>query len=1117
MQGNRPDPMPSKKRINQTAPPSPVSTKAAAPKYDGEMGILIEHSPFSMAMFDREMRYLHASRQWRIDHGIDERELRGLSHYDLLPEIPQRCRETHLRALAGETACCNGDHLESADGSVQWRNWDARPWRDAMGAVGGILVYGSDATTQQQRARELWETEANFRGFFEHLRLGAAQIGPQRCFVRVNESFCAMIGYSRQELLGGMGPLDLTHPEDREEARARIDQLVDKDGKSYEVERRYVRKDGQVIWVHLTISAILDADGRFLCSAAVVEDITERKGAEEELRRSQALLARAEQLSNTGAGELDLATGVWTFSDQWLTLHGCTKPHMTTGELVPIAHPDDQAAVERAFHDMFAGIAPFDLEFRFIRQDNGEVRFGRGVCELVCDADGRALKALGVVQDITGRKLAEKELRESEERFRQFMSNSPTVSWIKDEQGRYVYLSRTYEERFRTQFADWHGKTDAEMWPAETAETFRRHDQTVLDADHAIEVEEETINADGSRCYWLVSKFPFRDCTGRRFVCGIALDITERKAAEAALQESEERYRLLAENSADIIMLHSADGQLLYCSPSFGRITGWTHDELNASEWRERVHPDDLTAVERAHEANLRGEPTRVAYRHRCKNGSWIWLEIDCQIIFGPDGKPHHRLLTSRDITARRQAEEGMRLSEQKHRLLFESSRDAIMTMAPPDLRFTSGNPATIAMFRTVNEAAFVATAPWQLSPEFQPDGRRSEEKAREMVETAMREGSHFFEWMHQRLNGEVFPATVLLTRFELAGRPMLQGTVRDVTERKKAEAELRARELELKRVVDTAATGLVRCSRDLHYRWANPAFARLVGIPLNDVIGRPVAEVIGEQALETYRPYIERALHGEQQEFEIEIGYPSGPKFVHVVITPDENESGGIAGWFASVTDLSEQKALEREVLRIGESEQQRVAVELHDGICQELISIGFATKGMQRRLEKAGHRLAADMGVILKSVSQTATHTRLVAHAMNPVVVGNDGLMAALRELATKTTEVNRLCCDFTCPHPVSIVDPVVGNQLYRIAQEAITNAVRHSKGNRIDLELSDPGGEICLAVKDNGCGFPGHKREGFGVRSMNYRAELIHGTVVIRNRECGGTEVICRVPKR
>jgi PAS domain S-box-containing protein len=129
--------------------------------------------------------------------------------------------------------------------------------------------------------------------------------------------------------------------------------------------------------------------------------------------------------------------------------------------------------------------------------------------------------------------------------------------------------------------------------------------------------------------------------------------------------------------------------------------------------------------------------------------------------------------------------------SEQRYRDLFESSRDAIMTLEPPSWKFTSGNPATVELFGAKDEEEFVSLGPWTVSPERQPDGRASAEKAGEMIETAMREGSHFFEWTHKQIDGREFPATVLLTRLERDGKAFLQATVRDVTEQKRAERQL--------------------------------------------------------------------------------------------------------------------------------------------------------------------------------------------------------------------------------------------------------------------------------------------------------------------------------------
>jgi PAS domain S-box-containing protein len=193
----------------------------------------------------------------------------------------------------------------------------------------------------------------------------------------------------------------------------------------------------------------------------------------------------------------------------------------------------------------------------------------------------------------------------------------------------------------------------------------------------------------------------------------------------------------------------------------------------------------------------------------------------------------------------RAQAAEALRASENRFRSLFDSSRDAVMTLEPPAWKFTSGNPATVAMFGARNAENFVTFGPWELSPEQQPDGRASVEKAREMIETAMREGSHFFEWTHQRITGQVFPATVLLSRMETSGKVFLQATVRDITEHQQAEAALRQSEARYRAVADSANDAIITADEFGNVVGWNQGAERIFGYAGAEILGQPLTRLI--------------------------------------------------------------------------------------------------------------------------------------------------------------------------------------------------------------------------------------------------------------------------------
>lgn len=269
-------------------------------------------------------------------------------------------------------------------------------------------------------------------------------------------------------------------------------------------------------------------------------------------------------------------------------------------------------------------------------------------------------------------------------------------------------------------------------------------------------------------------------------IAGLEQEVDRRRRTEEQLQQSEERFQL-ALKGADLGTWDSniQTGSVVV-NKRWAQMLGYELEEIaqDTGSWEKLVHPDDMPIVNEKWNAHLEGRTSfyEAEMRMKSKSGRWIWI-ADRGKVFEWDkaGNPLRALGTHLDITERKAAEE-------KYRTLFESSRDAIMMLAPPTWRFTAGNDATVKIFGAGSEDEFTSKGPWDVSPEYQPDGQLSEDKAKKMIEKAMNEGSNFFEWTHKRFNGEEFPTTVLLTRLELAGSKLLQATVRDITVQKGAE-----------------------------------------------------------------------------------------------------------------------------------------------------------------------------------------------------------------------------------------------------------------------------------------------------------------------------------------
>src|SRR6185295_1401300 len=197
---------------------------------------------------------------------------------------------------------------------------------------------------------------------------------------------------------------------------------------------------------------------------------------------------------------------------------------------------------------------------------------------------------------------------------------------------------------------------------------------------------------------------------------------------------------------------------------------------------------------------------------------------------------------------------------------------------------------------------------------------------------------------------------------------------------------------------------------------------------------------------------------------------------------------------WF--VRDITDRVELEREILSVSEREQQRLGQDLHDDLCQQLSGIEFLSQTLARHLATSSKSGAARARDIARMVRLAIGHTRDLAHGLSPAQLEGDGLMVALEQLAARTERIFHIESRFRCDAPVLIPGNATGIHLYRIAQEAISNAIKHGRARSIDIGLTTRNKDIILAIRDSGIGIPvkRRKRKGMGLRVMQYRAGVI-----------------------
>jgi len=368
-------------------------------------------------------------------------------------------------------------------------------------------------------------------------------------------------------------------------------------------------------------------------------------------------------------------------------------------------------------------------------------------------------------------------------------------------------------------------------------------------------------------------------------------------------------------------------------------------------------------------------------------------------------------------------------------------------------------------------------------------------------------------EVVGQRKDRSLFPMDLSVSEVRLANRKLFTGFVRDITQRKQSEQA----NLHLAAIVENSGDAII--SKDLEgivKSW-NRGAQELFGYSADEMIGRPILTIIPEMRHVEEQEILKQIQEDKRINHYETIRQRKDGSLITVSLTvsPIKDTEGRIVGISKIARDISERKRLEQEVLEISDRERRGIGHTLHDGLSQHLAGIELMSRVLEQKLVKKSKAGAQQAAKIAEHVREAIGHTRMLARGLSPVSIESNGLMAALQELADSVSRMFGIECRFKCAKRILLEDNAVATHLYRIAQEAINNAIKHGKSKRVEIETSrTDSGLVQLIITDWGKGFAKNPSNGggMGLQIMKYRANMIGASVDIQEPNHKGVRVVC-----
>ncbi len=894
-----------------------------------------------------------------------------------------------------------------------------------------------------------------FHAYFDHSIVGLAITSLEKGWIEVNDALCTTLGYPRNELIR-MTWTELTYPEDLALDLAQFNRMLAGEINSYAMDKRFIHKDGHLVYTRLAVSQVRKPDGSLDYVVAMVEDITERKHSELALEHSEKQLRFVLEGSELGFWDWDIAAGKVDRNEQWALMLGYTHDEIrhTTQQWSDFIYPDDRERAWDSINAVIEGRSNIHrLEYRMLHKDGGVRWILDQASVMQRDADGKPLRMCGTHTDITARKQNELEQQQRDQYQQALLDNFPFAVWLKDTESRFLAVNQGFLRLFGQRNAEeLIGKNDFDIAPAELAEGYRADDRAVLASGKKKNVEEEIIDADGTRKWFETYKAPVFDAEGSVVgSVGFARNITERRAAALALEEmskalatSRDLLQQIIDTAPIRVFWKDREGRYLGCNPAFACDAGKQRPaELIGQDdytmgWAAQadLYRADDQAVMQTGQARLNFEEPQTT-----PDGKTIWLRTSKVPLYDRQGEVVGVLGLYDDITEQKR-------EERRHALALDASKILVweIDFATGKLDYDSSGLRSLGL----NEASAPDTLErWlgQVHPDDRPDFMA-------LVEQALQPGEgHVFdcEYRLQHPGGDSHWVHTVgrVAHRDSAGRPLLgAGYTINIDARKRTEQALKASEEAQRSLIAVLPDVVMRFDPEGRHLFASENVQEVTGLPAAAFLGKTHHELgfpepmcaLWEEAIR--QPF----LTGLPYETEFELDGPSGHVAFNWRLTPDLDSDGRVRTVLAVARDITARKQAEVELER-HRLHLEELVLDRTSELTEAKVAAESANRAKSAFLANMSHELRTPMNGVMGMIDMARRRMTdpTGLNQLDKAKTAASNLLGVLNDiLDLSKIEARRMVLEEAPMQLADGVENIVGTLGHKAAEKRINLAV-------------------------------------------------------------------------